>query len=69
MFRFLFVEKNKTPRLIIRLTTRNDMSERITNAIRSISQREIEMATQSTLQRILACVENNERHFEHLRNH
>lgn len=53
----------------IRPTTRNDMSERITYAIQSISQREIVTATQSTLQRMLACVENDGRHFEQLGHH
>lgn len=52
-----------------RPTTRDNMVDRIRNAIQSISRAEIETAVQSTLQRVNACVEHDGRQFEHLGRH
>ena len=47
-------------------TTRENMMERIRNAIRSLSRAEIEAAVFSTATRLNKCIENDGRHFEHL---
>lgn len=52
-----------------RPTTRDDMIERIRNAIQSISMAEVESSVQSTRQRMNSCIENDGRHFEHLGRH
>lgn len=50
-----------------RPTTRADMINRITVAIRSISTAEVEAAVLSTRQRLQLCIDNDGRQFEHLR--
>lgn len=45
-------------------TTRENMMERIRNAIRSLSRTEIEAAVFSTENRLNKCIENDGRHFE-----
>jgi hypothetical protein len=47
-------------------TTRENMKERIRNAIRSLSRAEIEAAVFSTTRRSNKCIENDGRHFEQL---
>lgn len=49
-----------------RPTTRENMIDRIQNAINSISIAEIETAVFSTYRRLNLCVENDGQHFEHL---
>lgn len=43
------------------------MEDRIRNAIETLSVAEIDAAVQSTEERLDLCIENNGRHFEHLR--
>lgn len=50
-------------------TTRENMQERIHNAINSLPRIEIEAAVLSTQQRLQLCVEHDGRQFEHLRTH
>lgn len=52
-----------------RPTTRENMMERITAALRNISVAEIETAVLSTRERLQACINNDGRHFEHLGPH
>lgn len=52
-----------------RPTTRQDMINRIRNSISSISIAEVEAAVQSTHGRLIACVANDGRQFEHLGRH
>lgn len=52
-----------------RPTTRDDMIERIREAVQSIPVAEIETAVLSTRQRLIDCIENDGRHFEHLGRH
>lgn len=53
----------------MRPTTREDMIDRITNAVHSIPVSEIETAVASTEQRLELCMEHNGQHFEHFRGH
>lgn len=48
-----------------RLTTADDMKDRIREAIRNISAAEIEVSVLSTTERLTLCVANNGGHFEH----
>lgn len=50
-------------------TTREDMKDRIRNAIRNIPRAEIEAAVLSTHERLQQCIERDGQHFEHLRGH
>lgn len=50
-------------------TTKEDMQDRIRNAINSLSTAEIETAVLSTTQRLRLCIQNNGRQFEHLGRH
>ena len=50
-------------------TSRENMQERIHNAINSLPRIEIEAAVLSTQQRLELCIEHDGRHFEHLRTH
>lgn len=52
-----------------RPTTREDMVNRIRNAIDSISMAEIEATVFSTRQRLRLCIENDGKQFEHLGRH
>ncbi|CAH1115579.1 unnamed protein product [Psylliodes chrysocephalus] len=52
-----------------RSTTRENMIQRITDAIRSISRAEVEKAVLSTRERLELCVQNDGRQFEHLGRH
>lgn len=52
-----------------RPTTRDDMKQRIRNAINSISTAEIEAAVMSTRERLHLCVDNDGKQFEHLIGH
>lgn len=49
-----------------RPTTAEDMKERIRIAVRSISSAEIELAVESTRERLDLCINNDGKHFEHL---
>lgn len=49
-----------------RPTTRENMMVRITNAVRNLSPAEIEAAVLSTKRRIIKCLQNDGKHFEHL---
>jgi len=50
-------------------TTRENMKQRIRDAIRSLPAAEIEAAVESTRQRVQNCIENDGRQFEHLGRH
>ena len=50
-----------------RPTTREDMILRIRNGIASISVAEIETAVNGTRRRLQSCIDNKDKHFEHLR--
>lgn len=50
-----------------RPTSREDMKNRIRNAIRSLPRAEVEAAVLSTRKRLQQCVENDGKQFEHLR--
>lgn len=52
-----------------RPTTKEDMRNRIKNAIRGISKAEVETAILSTQERAELCVEHDGKQFEHLRRH
>lgn len=52
-----------------RPTTREDMRNRIQNAVRRLPTAEVEAAVFSTIGKLGQCVEHNGRHFEHLRKH
>lgn len=49
--------------------TREDMRNRIQNAVHHLSTAEVETAAFSTRRRLEECVEHDGRHFEHLRKH